>query len=355
MSPRATTGGNDPEYNAGMPSKNVVLDRFQGPLRLGLGGAPLGNLYAPLGDDEALRTIEEAWRLGVRYFDTAPLYGHGLSEVRLGRFLQVQPRDSYVLSTKVGRLLSPDPDPPAERDGYVQAQPFAPRFDYSHDGALRSIEDSLERMRIDRIDIVFIHDIDRHTHGDAQPERFREAMDGAYRALDRLRDEGVVGAIGIGVNEWQVCCDALRERDFDCLMLAGRYTLLDNSAAAELVPMCLEKGVRLILGGVFNSGILASGNLSNAHFDYRPADGPVREKAAHIARICHEFGVQLPAAALQFAMACRCAAAVVVGARSAAEIAQSVTYRDAPIPAALWEALVVEGLLPAGLPPGSWP
>ncbi|SCK47683.1 D-threo-aldose 1-dehydrogenase [Variovorax sp. HW608] len=340
-----------------MPPKNSVLDRLQGPLRLGLGGAPLGNLYAPLSDDAALQTIEEAWRLGVRYFDTAPLYGHGQSEVRLGRFLQVQPRDSFVLSTKVGRLLSPDPDPPAERDGYVQGLPFAPRFDYSFDGALRSIDESLQRLGIDRIDIAFIHDIDRHTHGDAQPARFREAMDGAYRALHRLRGEGVLGAIGIGVNEWQACCDALREGDFDCLMLAGRYTLLDTSAAAELVPMCSAKGARLVLAGVFNSGILASANgvAADARFDYRPADRQVRDKAAHIARICNEFGVALPAAALQFALACRSAAAVVVGARSAAEIAQNVAHRDAPIPAALWEALVVEGLLPAGLPPGSWP
>jgi len=339
-----------------MPPTNAVLDRFQGPLRLGLGGAPLGNLYAPLSDDEALRTIEEAWHLGVRYFDTAPLYGHGLSEVRLGRFLQVQPRDHFILSTKVGRLLSPDPDPPAERDGYVHALPFAPRFDYSFDGALRSIDESLQRLRIDRLDIALIHDIDRFTHGEAQPARFREAMDGAYRALHRLRGEGVLGAIGIGVNEWQVCRDALGEGDFDCMMLAGRYTLLDN-AAAELVPLCVAKGVRLILAGVFNSGILASasGVAPDARFDYRPADREVRDKAAHIGRICSEFDVALPAAALQFAMACRCAAAVVVGARSAAEIAQSVAHRDASIPAAFWEALVVEGLLPAGLPPGSWP
>ncbi len=340
-----------------MPPTNAVLDRFQGPLRLGLGGAPLGNLYAPLGDDEAQRTLEAAWRLGVRYFDTAPLYGHGLSEVRLGRFLQAQPRDSFVLSTKVGRLLSPDPDAPAERDGYVRGLPFAPRFDYSYDGALRSIDDSLQRLGIDRIDIAFIHDIDRHTHGDAQPARFREAMDGAYRALHRLRDEGVLGAIGIGVNEWQACRDAIGEGDFDCLMLAGRYTLLDHAAAAELVPLCIAKGVRLILAGVFNSGILAtsSGFAADARFDYQPATQQIRDKAAHIARICNEFDIALPAAALQFALACRCAAAVVVGARSAAEIAQSIAHRDAPIPAALWEALVVEGLLPAGLPPGSWP
>ncbi len=337
--------------------KNLVLDRLQGPLRLGLGGAPLGNLYAPVDDAAASDTIETAWRLGVRYFDTAPLYGHGLSEQRLGRFLQTRPRDSFILSSKVGRLLSPDPNAPAERDGFVGGLRFAPRFDYSLDGTLRSIDESLARLQLDRLDIAFIHDIDRHTHGEAQPRRFGEAMDGAYRALHRLRGEGVLGAIGIGVNEWQPCRDALREGDFDCLMLAGRYTLLDTSAASELVPMCIAKGVRLVLAGVFNSGILASdaGVGADARFDYQPADPVIRDRAARLARLCAEFGVALPAAALQFALACPCAAAVVVGARSAAEIAQNVARRDAPIPAALWEALVLDGLLPPGLAPGSGP
>jgi D-threo-aldose 1-dehydrogenase len=310
---------------------------------LGLGGAPLGNLYAPLADEEAQRTVEEAWRLGLRYFDTAPLYGHGLSEQRLGRALRGKPRDAFVLSTKVGRLLSPDPAPPVERDGYVRGLPMAPRFDYSHDGALRSIEQSLERLGLSRIDIVFIHDIDRHTHGAAaQPARFREAMDGAYRALERLRHEGVVGAIGIGVNEWEVCRDALAEGDFDCLMLAGRYTLLDDSAGRELVPLCLARGVKLVLAGVFNSGILASGATPGAHFHYRPAPAAVRARVDRIAATCARFGVALPAAALRFALDCPCAAAVVVGARSAGEIAQSVAHAHAPVPAALWDALAAE-------------
>ncbi|WP_076999699.1 aldo/keto reductase [Variovorax sp. KK3] len=310
---------------------------------LGLGGAPLGNLYAPLDDDEAGRTVEEAWRLGLRYFDTAPLYGHGLSEQRLGQVLRRKPRDDFVLSTKVGRLLSPDPAPPVERDGYVRGLPLAPRFDYSHDGALRSIEQSLERLGLSRIDIALIHDIDRHTHGaEAQPARFREAMDGAYRALDRLRGEGVVGAIGIGVNEWEVCRDALAAGDFDCMMLAGRYTLLDDSAGRELVPLCVARGVKLILAGVFNSGILASGATPGAHFHYRPAPEAVRAHVERIAAMCAGFGVALPAAALRFALDCPAAAAVVVGARSAEEIAQSVALARTPIPHALWDALAQE-------------
>jgi D-threo-aldose 1-dehydrogenase len=329
--------------NAENPGVNDRLfERLAGPLRLGLGGAPLGNLYAPLDDESAERTIEEAWQQGLRYFDTAPLYGHGLSELRLGRVLGKKPRDSFVLSTKVGRLLRPDPAAPPARDGYVQGLPFAPHFDYSFDGALRSIEESLERLGLARIDIAFIHDIDRHTHGERQPERFREAMAGAYRALDRLRAEGVLGAIGIGVNESGVCRDALAAGDFDCMMLAGRYTLLDVSAARELVPMCVARKVRLILAGVFNSGILASGATPNAHFDYRPAPPAVRERVERLAGICASFGVALPAAALQFALACPCAAAVVVGARSPGEVAQSVAHSQARIPPALWNALAIE-------------
>ncbi len=319
------------------------LQRLAAPPRLGLGGAPLGNLYAPLAEGEAERTIEEAWRLGLRYFDTAPLYGHGLSETRLGRVLRRKPRGDFVLSTKIGRLLDADPAPPPERDGYVRGLPRAPRCDYSHDGALRSIEQSLERLGLSRIDIAFIHDIDRHTHGPEQPARFREAMEGAYRALERLRGEGVLGAIGIGVNEWEVCRDALAAGDFDCLMLAGRYTLLDNSAGRELVPLCLARGVKLILAGVFNSGILASGATPGAHFHYRPAPEAVRARVARLASTCAAFGVALPAAALQFALACPTAAAVVVGARTADEIAQAVAHTHATIPPALWDALAHEG------------
>ena len=319
------------------------LQRLAAPPRLGLGGAPLGNLYAPLDDEEAERTIEEAWRLGLRYFDTAPLYGHGLSEARLGRVLRRKPRGDFVLSTKVGRLLDADPAPPPERDGYVRGLPLSPRFDYSHDGALRSIEQSLERLGLSRIDIAFIHDIDCHTHGPEQPARFREAMEGAYRALERLRSEGVLGAIGIGVNEWEVCRDALAAGDFDCLMLAGRYTLLDDSASRELVPLCMARGVKLILAGVFNSGILASGATPGAHFHYRPAPEAVRTRVARLASTCAAFGVALPAAALQFALACPAAAAVVVGARSADEIAKAVEHMRATIPPALWEALAREG------------
>jgi len=324
-----------------------VLSRLKGATGLGFGGAPLGNLYSALDEDGARQALERAWALGLRYFDTAPLYGQGLSETRLGAMLAGRPRDSYVLSTKVGRLLQPAATPPAEQAGYVNGLPFTAHFDYSADGALRSVEQSLRRLGLSRLDIVYIHDVDRATHGDAQPHRLNEAMDGAYRALAQLRTEGVVGAIGLGVNEWEPCDAALDLGDFDCFMLAGRYTLLDQSALRRLVPRCLRAGVALVLGGAYNSGILATGPVPGARYDYRPADGELLARARRLEAACAAHGVPLRAAALQFAMACPAAAAVVVGCRSAAEVEDSVAMAALPLPAALWEALRAQGLLPA--------
>ncbi|MET0312227.1 MAG: aldo/keto reductase, partial [Burkholderiaceae bacterium] len=201
-------------------SEPGVLAKLRGTTGLGFGGAPLGNLYSALDDETADDALEVAWHLGLRYFDTAPLYGHGLSEKRMGRVLAQKPRDAFYVSTKVGRLLEPVPAAPPEQSGYVEGLPFAARYDYSHDGALRSLEESLGRLGLDRVDIVYIHDIDRATHGARQPGYFAEAMDGAFSALARLRSEGVVGAIGLGVNEWEVCEAALRHADLDCFMLA---------------------------------------------------------------------------------------------------------------------------------------
>ena len=331
----------------------AVLSRLQGSTGLGFGGAPLGNLYSALDERSAGAALDRAWELGLRYFDTAPLYGHGLSETRMGRMLAGKPRDSFVLSTKVGRLLQASAHAPAEQEGYVAGLPFTARFDYSADGTLRSIEQSLRRLGLARLDMVYIHDVDRTTHGRDQPLRYREAIHGAYRALAQLRSEGVVGAIGLGVNEWEVCDTALDDADFDCFMLAGRYTLLDTTAARELVPLCIAKGVKLILAGVYNSGILAGGAASPAHFDYRPASAAMRDRVGRIAQCCAAWDVPLPAAALQFALACPCASAVVVGARSALEIAQSVERVGTVIPPGFWHALAAEGLLDAAVLPAS--
>jgi D-threo-aldose 1-dehydrogenase len=312
---------------------------------LGFGGAPVGNLYAPLDDEAALAAIERAWAGGVRYFDTAPHYGQGLSEHRLGQALRRRPRGDFVLSTKVGRLMVPDPAAPREIAGYVGGLPFRPRYDYSYDGALRSLEHSLLRLGLAAVDIVFIHDIDRATHGDAQPQRFGEAMSGAYRALAKLRAAGAVGAIGLGVNDWQVCRAALDEGDFDCFLVAGRYTLLDQSASAELMPLCAARGIGLILGGPFNSGILATGAVPRARFDYRPALPEILARVARIEAVALRHGVALAAAALQFGLGHDSVASIVPGARSAAEVEANIALMAAPIPAAFWAELKHEGLL----------
>jgi D-threo-aldose 1-dehydrogenase len=324
--------------------------------RIGLGTAPLGNLFTVVGEEDAAQTVRRAHGLGVRYFDTSPHYGNGLSEHRVGDALRGFERADFVLSTKVGRILSPDDEAPRDQHGYVDVLPFRPRFDYSYDGTLRSIEDSLQRLGLARIDIAFIHDIDTFTHGaEAQPQRFREAMEGAYPALARLKAAGAIRAIGLGVNESTVCLDAMRYGDFDGFLLAGRYTLIDQSALSELLPACVARGARIILGGPYNSGILARGAVAGATFDYRPAKPAVLERVSAIADICASFGVPMQAAALQFPLGHPAVATVLPGARSAAEVAANLRFAAHPIPADFWQALRDARLLPpdAPLPSGT--
>ena len=307
--------------------------------RLGFGGAPLGNLFQAVGEDQAQQALAAAWALGLRYYDTAPLYGSGLSEQRLGRFLRGQPRDSYVLSSKVGRVLSADAAAGDTQSGYVQVPRYRVQFDYSADGSLRSIDDSLRRLGVDRLDIAYIHDIDVCTHGAMQPQRFREAMEGALPALQRLRSEGVLRAIGLGVNETQPCLDALRHGDFDCFMVAGRYTLLDSSADQALIPACAARGVQLVVAGAYNSGILATGAVPGARYDYAPASEAMLGRVARIEAVARAHGVPLRAAALQFALGSPAVAQVMVGVRSAAEMADAEAMFRHPVPAAFWDSL----------------
>lgn len=311
---------------------------------LGFGGAPLGNLYKAVDEAGAEQTLAAAWDLGVRYFDTAPLYGAGLSEQRIGRFLRLKPRDDFVLSSKVGRLLSPDSSVGRSQFGYVQALRCAVRFDYSADGTLRSIDDSLQRLGVDRIDVAYIHDLDVRTHGAQQPQRFREAMRGSWPALRRLRDEGVLRAVGLGVNETQVCIDALEQGDFDCFMIAGRCTLLDASAHEALIPACAARGVSLVIAGVFNSGILAAGAMPGARYDYQPASDAMLRRVARLESVAQAHGVPLRAAALQFALGSPAVSQVMVGVRTAAEMIDADAMFRRPLPEAFWEALRREGL-----------
>ena len=314
---------------------------------IGFGGAPLGGFRGAISEQQASRTIEAAWDSGQRYFDTAPFYGYGRSELRFGLVLRDRPRDSFVLSTKVGRVIEPfdrcDP-PPGMRTGGL---PFAARFDYSAAGAERSLEQSTMRLGIPEIDIVYIHDIDVFTHGTraAAERRFEEAMSGCYPYLCALRDRGQVKAIGVGLNETEMSLRFAREADIDCILLAGRYTLLEQGALAELLPICEQKGIAVVLGGPFNSGVLATGLSSDARYDYGDVPDAIADRVTAITAICRKHNVDLRAAALQFPLAHSAITSVIPGAMSAQEVMDNMEVLARPIPTAFWIELVERGLI----------
>jgi D-threo-aldose 1-dehydrogenase len=313
---------------------------------MGFGSAPIGNLQNLITDDVADAMVQHAWKAGMRYFDTAPAYGHGLSELRLGQSLRWKPRDDFVVSSKVGRLLKPAPRANIDFKPWVNAAPFVVSFDYSYDGAMRSIDDTLQRMAIERIDIAFIHDCDVFTHGAAQQKiYFKQAMEGAYKALLKLRDEGVVQAIGVGVNEWRVCHEALRQGDFDCFLLAGRYTLLEQESLDEFLPLCEKRNAAVVIGGGLNSGILATGAVTGAKYNYSPAPEYIMDKVEKIETVCKNYKVPLPAAALQFLLAHPAVASHVPGTRTVQQMEQNISWIGHPIPNELWQDLKREGLL----------
>lgn len=312
--------------------------------RLGFGAAPIGNLFTAVGDADAAATVDGAWSAGIRFFDTAPLYGHGLSERRLGAALRTRPRDELVLATKVGRLLVPDPGPPPA-DGFVATPPLRPVFDFSHDATLRSLDASLERLGLDRVDVLHVHDPDSHAE---------DALRGAFEALRRLRDQGVVRAIGAGMNQSALLARFVREAGVDCVLLAGRYTLLEQPALADLLPRCAERGVSVIAAGVFNSGLLADPS-PGAHYNYHPAPPALVERARRLAAICARHGVDLKAAALRFPLAHPAIACVLTGARSAAEVEENARLFATPIPLALWDDLRGAGMLGDATPTPSAP
>ena len=313
---------------------------------LSFGGAPLGAVGDRLTDADVQAIVQRAWQGGLRYFDTAPLYGHGLSEKRLGAVLRELPRDEFVLSTKVGRLLVPEAQ--GERfPGMRDAEPLAIRYDYSRDAVRRSLASSLERLGLDRVDILLCHDIDVWTHGDAQPGIFDAARNGALPALRELREEGVVRAIGLGVNEWQVCSRVLDEMDVDCFLLAGRFTLLEQEPLAEFLPQCVQRQVSVIIGGPYNSGILATDNPRRATYDYKPAPEPLLRKAAAIRRLCQDHGVDPRAAALQYPLRHPAVATVIPGVWAVREVEENLALFATDIPEALWSDLAAAGLAEA--------
>jgi len=296
--------------------------------QLGLGSAPLGGLFEAVTEDEVHRVVDAAWSAGIRFFDTAPLYGHGLAEQRLGDVLRTKPRDEFVLATKVGRLLRADA--PAEPgQAYVGVPPVNPVFDFSYDGVMRSVEESLTRLGLDRIDILHIHDPDDH---------YDEALHGAYRALDTLRSEGTISAVGAGMNQAEMLARFARDANFDCFLLAGRYTLLDRIGAQELLPLCVERDIAVVAGGVFNSGILADPE-SDTHYNYRPAPPELIRRALELKAICLRHGVDLKAAALQFPLRHPAIPIVLTGPRSVTELEENIRMFEAPIPDDLWREL----------------
>ena len=320
--------------------------------RLGLGAASIGGLFRSADPGESAATIDRAWDLGIRYFDVAPLYGYGTAERRLGASLGDHPRDEYVLSTKVGRLVrtteqvAPGADIDRQaldgRDDAYYADVAGRRivFDYSADGVARSIDESLERLGVDRIDLVLIHDPDDH---------WQAAIDEAYPALHRLREQGIVRAIGAGMNQSAMLARFARETDMDAFLVAGRYTLLDQEALPELLPLCLERGISVLIGGVMNSGVLADPR-AGAHFDYGPAGPEVLDRARGLAVACERRGVPLRAAAIQFPLAHPAVAGLIAGVRRVEHLEEYPEFMRWQIPPGLWDDLRAEGLIAADAP-----
>jgi D-threo-aldose 1-dehydrogenase len=321
---------------------------------LGFGTAPLGNLFRPLPDAVSRETLAAAQKAGFGYYDTAPFYGFGLSERRLGDALRS--RQDIVLSTKVGRLLKPVAGPVDEtvvRHGYATSMPFEPVYDYSYDAVMRSFEESLQRLGLSRIDLLYIHDIGRLTHGDANTARMAElTKGGGLKALEELRSSSAISGFGMGVNEIPACLEVMDHARLDVILLAGRYTLLEQNALDALFPRCAQVGTAIVVGGPYNSGILAVGTQSGAplYYDYEPAPAVVIEKVRKIEAVCAHHGVPLAAAALQFPLAHSLVASVIPGLDSASRVEQTVTLYHHKIPAALWQDLRRENLLRADAP-----
>jgi D-threo-aldose 1-dehydrogenase len=326
--------------------------------RFGIGGAGLGNLFRAISDDAAHAALSEAYAAGFRYFDTSPAYGLGLSELRFGRFLRSVPRESFLLSSKVGRYMVPPRGETVDRSPWAAPLNLKRVFDYSYAGVMHSVEQSVIRLGFEQIDILLLHDADRRHHGAAYPRVFAEAMAGAYRALAELRQAGHVKAIGVGVNDCDVAADFVRAGDFDCVMLAGRYTLLQQPALDEFLPLAVERGVQVIAVGVFNSGILAQAPpYRQAMYDYADATPEIVQRATRIAGICARHGVAPQAAAVQFPLGHPAISTVVLGLSKTEHVHQSLDWVAADIPHALWEELRQDGLLrpDAPLPAGRAP
>jgi D-threo-aldose 1-dehydrogenase len=317
---------------------------------LGYGGAPIGNYNGAFSDADAQDMVSQAWDHGIRYFDTAPGYGNGLSEHRLGHALRRRDRKELVLSTKVGRVLTPMLDAPSTNGQYLDIPPLVAGYDYSYDGVMRAVEQSMQRMLTDHFDVLFIHDCDRYTHGSAAPELFHQAIVSAFPALESLREQQVVKAIGFGINETDLMIEAIKSTDVDVCLLAGRYTLLEQEPLDELFPICEQQGVGIVLGGVYNSGVLATGPISGARFNYAPADANILARARQLQDVCRRHNVPLAAVALQFAYAHPMVVSACIGARDEKQQTRNAELFESSVPGELWDDLRAADLIRSDAP-----
>ncbi|MDP7447708.1 MAG: aldo/keto reductase [Candidatus Latescibacteria bacterium] len=310
--------------------------------RLGLGCAALGGLFGDIPDEQAHAVVQQALDLGLNLFDTAPLYGSGKSEHRVGHVLSQIPRDSFVLCTKVGRVLDPvEPGDDRGQDIYDNPPPFKPVFDFSRDGVIRSFEESLQRLQLDRVDVLHIHDPDNHYQG---------AISGAYPAIASLREQGLISGVSAGMNQWEMLADFGRDGDFDCFLLAGRYSLLEQESLDELLPLCAEKNIGILAGGTYNSGILAKGAKEGAKFNYVDAPAEVIAKARQLEQVSERHQVNIKAAASQFALAHPVITAIIPGTRRPERVVENFDLLKEEIPADYWAELKAEGLVRADAP-----
>ncbi len=318
--------------------------------RIGFGGAPVGDLKRAPDDDGARALLQAAWDAGIRYFDTAPMYGSGLSERRIGDFLRDKPRDSYVLSSKVGRVLVPDRAFALETTGDTRAMPFRHEFDYSYDATMRTFEQSLQRLGLERIDILYLHDIGRFSQKENHETSLGIALGGAVKALQKLREEGVVRAIGLGVNEWQICDELMNHARWDVHLLANRYTLLDQEVLDHFLPRCEREGVAIVDGAPLNAGILATGAIEGARYDYVKAPPAILERVRRMETICAEFGVPLIAVALSFPLGHTAVASIIPGFARRGDLEQNFDHYRRKIPDELWAEFREAGLLHPAAP-----
>ena len=311
---------------------------------IGFGGAPLGNLFEELKETDCFDIVKKSYEMNINLFDTSPLYGYGLSEHRIGNFLKTIDPNKYYISTKVGRYLTP------ERNYYKEGKfkghiNFIPHFDYSYDGVMRSFDQSIHRLAVPEIDICLIHDVDRYTFGNEVDHYFKIAMSGAYKALNDLKEQKVIKAIGVGLNDADICAKFANEGDFDCMLLAGRYTLIDQSALDEFFPIAKKNNIGIILGGVFNSGILAKGIGENVTYWYDKIPAEIKEKYEKISVVCQKHDVPVPAAALQFSYSNKLISSMILGIDRVEQLEQNYKYLNYPIPKKLWSDLIKENLI----------